>query len=423
MSDRTGRNDPCPCGSGKKYKRCCLGKEPPKPLATQVKPATPMPPPSPRPASPAWTGNKSAPAPPPRPRDEWDDWYDRYRGVSLADRLDMLRALLAEDHPAEFYTDIEFVSAVLEAPRDLGDEDNGAYIAFLEEMLARRPEVFNLGADWFVRQIAYAYVRGGRDRDIARLLPPLLGDEYEPHEAVFDLEDLFRLADLSEESRRLTFAMLKQTGHGGYMGWAIEELIEFAVFFLHGDAIDAGCTPEALGELRKRLAQIDCNPSEDTLNAIIAHRAGTAGRQFTLEELLGYKEPAGFNRYLLSLDFGRWLIEERQMPPLVADTIRCFVFWCLGEMREESDRNPLALHQQRLDKYLARLLGFMSLLHLRGVATLIGMRHFHDFLLSVGLIDEGEHRRARRICDDLWSQMYRALGNRASDYAFLNKYL
>jgi hypothetical protein len=24
---RVGRNDPCPCGSGKKYKKCCLGKE------------------------------------------------------------------------------------------------------------------------------------------------------------------------------------------------------------------------------------------------------------------------------------------------------------------------------------------------------------------------------------------------------------
>lgn len=23
----TGRNDPCPCGSGKKFKKCCLGKE------------------------------------------------------------------------------------------------------------------------------------------------------------------------------------------------------------------------------------------------------------------------------------------------------------------------------------------------------------------------------------------------------------
>ena len=25
--DKIGRNDPCPCGSGKKYKNCCLGKE------------------------------------------------------------------------------------------------------------------------------------------------------------------------------------------------------------------------------------------------------------------------------------------------------------------------------------------------------------------------------------------------------------
>ncbi len=24
-SEEVGRNDPCPCGSGKKYKRCCLG--------------------------------------------------------------------------------------------------------------------------------------------------------------------------------------------------------------------------------------------------------------------------------------------------------------------------------------------------------------------------------------------------------------
>lgn len=23
---KIGRNDPCPCGSGKKYKKCCFGK-------------------------------------------------------------------------------------------------------------------------------------------------------------------------------------------------------------------------------------------------------------------------------------------------------------------------------------------------------------------------------------------------------------
>jgi hypothetical protein len=26
QSSKVGRNDPCPCGSGKKYKKCCFGK-------------------------------------------------------------------------------------------------------------------------------------------------------------------------------------------------------------------------------------------------------------------------------------------------------------------------------------------------------------------------------------------------------------
>lgn len=26
MSEKVGRNDPCPCGSGKKFKQCCLNK-------------------------------------------------------------------------------------------------------------------------------------------------------------------------------------------------------------------------------------------------------------------------------------------------------------------------------------------------------------------------------------------------------------
>lgn len=28
MNTKVGRNDPCPCGSGKKYKQCCLNKPP-----------------------------------------------------------------------------------------------------------------------------------------------------------------------------------------------------------------------------------------------------------------------------------------------------------------------------------------------------------------------------------------------------------
>jgi hypothetical protein len=31
-----GRNEPCPCGSGKKYKHCCALKSQKSPLATRI---------------------------------------------------------------------------------------------------------------------------------------------------------------------------------------------------------------------------------------------------------------------------------------------------------------------------------------------------------------------------------------------------
>jgi len=34
MTEKTKRNDPCPCGSGKKYKQCCISKSRPKTLKT-----------------------------------------------------------------------------------------------------------------------------------------------------------------------------------------------------------------------------------------------------------------------------------------------------------------------------------------------------------------------------------------------------
>ena len=57
--DRVGRNDPCPCGSGKKFKKCCLKKqpaEPESPLDVILGPRAALPAlPRPRPTPPAST--------------------------------------------------------------------------------------------------------------------------------------------------------------------------------------------------------------------------------------------------------------------------------------------------------------------------------------------------------------------------------
>lgn len=420
MNERIGRNDLCPCGSGKKYKRCCLAEESRKPRPIHAAQAITVPPSHESPAI-AWDGDVAPSDAPERPRDEWDDWYDRYNACSFVEQIDLLRGLLAEDRPPEFYTDLEFVGTVLALqPKDANERD--LHYAFLDEMYASRPDVFGLGADWFVRQFAYACVRRGRAHDIDRVLPAILDDTYRLDEPVFDLADLLRLCGLDEASRQLTFAIWKQTERGGFTPWACDEIVEFAIYFLFRAACNADCTPAAVEALRTQLAQRRCHPDENKFAAMLAHRSGAVRPPIELNDLLTRDESASFNVYLLLLDFGRWLTKERAIPPLVADTMRCFVHWCLIEMSEKSDRNPLVLHKERLDKYLARLMGFMSLSQLRAVATLLGMRHLCDFLFAERLINEGEHRRRSRTCDNLWTRVQQALGDSAPDYAFLDRY-
>jgi len=59
-----GRNDPCPCGSGRKYKHCCLEKDEAKARAARAKAAAK--------AAKAEAPAEDAPAPkkPPKPRTE-----------------------------------------------------------------------------------------------------------------------------------------------------------------------------------------------------------------------------------------------------------------------------------------------------------------------------------------------------------------
>ena len=46
-TERPGRNDPCHCGSGRKYKHCCLDKDEAEARAARVKATADMPPPAP----------------------------------------------------------------------------------------------------------------------------------------------------------------------------------------------------------------------------------------------------------------------------------------------------------------------------------------------------------------------------------------
>src|SRR2546428_9656665 len=77
-ADRPGRNDPCPCGSGRKYKQCCLEKDEAKERAAYAKAAEEAPEPAPE-------------APPPRARTRSEEHTSE-----LQSRSDLVCRLLLE---------------------------------------------------------------------------------------------------------------------------------------------------------------------------------------------------------------------------------------------------------------------------------------------------------------------------------------
>ena len=81
---RPGRNDPCHCGSGKKYKRCCLARDEEAELATRAQQASAAPPPEP-------AAEEEAPRATPPPHAADQPWKRTFQGVRGGRRINTPR--------------------------------------------------------------------------------------------------------------------------------------------------------------------------------------------------------------------------------------------------------------------------------------------------------------------------------------------
>src|SRR5436190_17362678 len=92
---RAGRNDPCPCGSGKKYKKCCWNAD----QDTESKKQLPMPEPKylaaerppqgPQPALPP-----PPPPPPPKPPGPEEMRWEEFKKADYPERLRLFQQTL-----------------------------------------------------------------------------------------------------------------------------------------------------------------------------------------------------------------------------------------------------------------------------------------------------------------------------------------
>ena len=186
---KVGRNDPCPCGSGKKYKKCCLSKDEAsarqaaKGLAETVRALEVNPPNFPRQFA-DFPELPELPEPKPlSPEDEarvllWEEFEDA--------ESDALPALFRRGL-AEHVLDDELTFEMLTAIYDEGPES--AILGLLDELRLARPDLYQASEAYYLQwQIADA-VDNGRVGQIPELAAAMAG------QAGIDLDTFYAVRD------------------------------------------------------------------------------------------------------------------------------------------------------------------------------------------------------------------------------------
>src|SRR5437867_4481641 len=137
---KVGRNDPCPCGSGKKYKKCCLEKdqaaERAQRVATRSAATTsddwlPAPPTRPEPP----------PPPPPDPRVEaWNARWEDFEAQDYEGKIALFNRTLDETELMDHEMAFEMLNQIYYESVAQGERDR--FDALVDRLRERLPDAY-----------------------------------------------------------------------------------------------------------------------------------------------------------------------------------------------------------------------------------------------------------------------------------------
>jgi hypothetical protein len=443
---KAGRNDPCPCGSGKKYKKCCIAKdqEAPSPPTVLI-PAAPSPvalshliqrPKPAEPTAPAQAAELPTPSVPIDPVTErgnilWRDFESQNGEGRIAVFLETLEDAevmtdaMAFEMLSVLHTDAvqsggrtrfaECVSALRERRPDVFDEGGHLYLSWcLEDALAEsRQEV--------IPSLARALAaRAGRDIDIF-------------NHASFRLGYHGQLPVLVE-ALRIAWPFVKSSDN--VVPWGITEFAEKGVNHEIFDYLEHASTPDADdAALLDRIHFFIEEPRENYLREFIRDLTGTSGQEWHVNDFAlrpppkrsrddwddeepqeRTPDPGAINLSRLISEFVGYLRREEGVPFPRGELVRQELYrYFLRRHRGGLDPRPSMLEQMMhpnrklpkpprpahplcpervtLDVHLAGMMGMMSGLYHSAAALFQAMPAWLRFLESRRLIDAGTREK------------------------------
>jgi len=439
---KTGRNDPCPCGSGKKYKKCCLAKDEAAKPAFEPAPGAPEEPPLVAAPAAFMPEPKAAlPEEPPDPlAEQRHECWEEFEAADHPRRMALFTQVLAEswfdgDLAADMLLPLSD-SASAHGQRDLFD-------GLLDLLQQQRPDLYDQDRVTYLSLRITNSLATGRSEALAQEVRELAAVGVKgPDQFHHTLSELayHGQAERLLEARRIAWPQIRDSDE--LLPWAVEsfaeegmfvemfnwiqqqpegvlsdpQLLERLSFYRAVDPQEIGAvierlrghqvTPWSLPDFtldppggRKRKPGNDENPADPrgvtnlvNLSYEFIAFARREGMSWTRANL-GRQEIV---HYLLARHGGQLqagtLEDQPRLPPKAAENILC--------------PEPATL-----ETYFARLLGPLDAQPHVAVALLMVLPAWLRFLESRGLIDAAARSRVRQAIAPLATDFARLFEN------------
>jgi tetratricopeptide (TPR) repeat protein len=433
MMSKIGRNDPCPCGSGKKYKKCCLPKVQQRSITDRRKNETndffedlPAEPAGLRDENEAMEASaRSGPELEDEPfvshtiSDEVpeigekenafvDAWWTAYHGMKDPDEIVRHLDTFFEAHPG-LVTNLELHHEVLFA---LGDQLVKAgrasdYIELLQRVRRDFPDAYLKGFGYFDRDIIHYKIASRDPEGIENYLDWF--EEYPDNDAdlLFSLIDFLMATECDQplivllEATYYSVCRSEKVIGGGKI--LVPLILSYCATYL-----DRGWTRADLDALSEQLKAIRI-PLKDQL-----YRPEYLDTLF--EEILGDLDAAFFDTFYeiwdiqeyyrtVSHNFMGWLRKEKQFSWMKAQFYRNQVNSYLMHVIPDGKRpkRPFVFSRKLLEDTISRMARkIFSLDATKTLGALSAIYWFAEYLLQYQAISEQECADVQGWCEEWW---------------------
>jgi len=431
---KVGRNDPCPCGSGKKYKKCCLAKDEAatrqsaQERARVVRAVEPRAGRDPFAGFPAYTPPPTPESGPRSPEEAArEELWAAFEAADVAEQTALFRRALADE-----LLDDEYAYEMLAHLRDEGDFALGSVL--VEELKAARPELYAHSAPYYLEwQIADALAAGQPDRlpALAAALAETAGDDLDRFYYSRDrLAYHGHLALLAETMAR-AWHLVRESDK--YLPGADEEFAAEAQQIAMLAYLERTATPRADDPaLLAAVEQFGPVDFPEALADQIALITGKADRPWDRAD-----DPEDTRIDRLGFRFQGELARHWGMPLGRAELARVALLTYIAERRDPDSAIAKALRgskdkhkaapptvadllcpdRESLDRYLAQKLNFISFQLIDAAVTLEAVPAWLHFLHDQGLISPERRTEALRDISKLVEQAEPIWAQRPSDPA------